>query len=165
MVIYLKRTVLWVAVLELSILNLQIEPPAQDSDQGLSWDQHRHVNAGPNRTEAMNQQNIDLVLAVLKKHHIDCLDLTGGAPELNPLFKYLVSTARDLGARVIDRCNLTILSQPAQEDLATFLAEHQVEITASLPCYSEANVDKQRGKGVFERSIEGLQTLSALGYG
>lgn len=113
----------------------------------------------------MNQQNIDLVLAVLKKHHIDCLDLTGGAPELNPLFKSLVSTARDLGARVIDRCNLTILSQPAQEDLATFLAEHQVEITASLPCYSEANVDKQRGKGVFERSIEGLQTLSALGYG
>jgi radical SAM/Cys-rich protein len=127
--------------------------------------QHCHVNAGPNRTEAMNQENIDLVLAVLKKHHIECLDLTGGAPELNPLFKYLVSAARELGVRVIDRCNLTILSEPDQEGLAIFLAEHQVEVTASLPCYSEANVDKQRGKGVFERSIDGLQTLNALGYG
>lgn len=113
----------------------------------------------------MNQQNIDLVLVILKKHHIDCLDLTGGAPELNPLFKYLVSAARDLDVRVIDRCNLTILSEPGQEDLANFLAKHQVEITASLSCYSEANLDKQRGKGVFERSIQGLQTLNALGYG
>ncbi len=127
--------------------------------------QHCHVNAGPNRTEMMSRETIDSVLAVLKKHGIKCLDLTGGAPELNPEFRYLVSAARALGVDVIDRCNLTILSEPGQESLAVFLAEHKVQIIASLPCYSEANVDQQRGQGVFERSINGLQVFNALGYG
>ena len=93
------------------------------------------------------------------------LDLTGGAPELNTEFRRLVTAARNMGVRVIDRCNLTILEEPGQEDLAQFLAEQQVEVTASLPCYSEDNVDKQRGKGVFDKSIRGLQALNALGYG
>lgn len=127
--------------------------------------QHCHVNAGPNRTEMMSRQTIDQVLAVLKTQGIETLDLTGGAPELNENFQYIVLAARKLGVRVIDRCNLTILSEPGQEELAVFLAQHQVEVTASLPCYSEENVDQQRGKGVFERSIDGLKVLNALGYG
>ena len=127
--------------------------------------QHCHVNAGPNRTELMDKEAIDLVLKVLDKHQIELLDLTGGAPEMNPLFKYLVKGARERGVTVMDRCNLTILSEPGYEDLAEFLAEHQVQVTASMPCYSPANVDKQRGQGVFDRSISGLQVLNQLGYG
>ena len=127
--------------------------------------QHCHVNAGPNRTEIMGDETIDLVLAVLKKHQIQLLDLTGGAPEMNPHFKTLVAEARALGVTVMDRCNLTILSEPGYEGLAKFLADNQVQITASMPCYSPANVDKQRGQGVFDRSIDGLQTLNRLGYG
>lgn len=126
---------------------------------------HCHVGAGPNRTEMMDAATIDAVLAVLARRHIQTLDLTGGAPELNDGFRSLVVRARALGVRVIDRCNLTILSEPGQEGLAEFLAAHQVEVTASLPCYSPANVDRQRGDGVFDRSIAGLQQLNALGYG
>ena len=126
---------------------------------------HCHVNAGPKRTEQMDKANIDLVIEILKQHSVQTLDLTGGAPEMMPHFRYLVKAARDLGVTVIDRCNLTILNEPGQEDLAQFLAENQVEVVASLPCYSEQNVDAQRGKGVFESSIEGLQKLNALGYG
>jgi len=127
--------------------------------------QHCHVNAGPTRTELMDQDTIDLVLQVLDKHSVELLDLTGGAPEMNPRFRQLVAGARARGVSVMDRCNLTILSEPGHEDLAEFLAQHQVQITASMPCYSAANVDKQRGQGVFDRSISGLQRLNALGYG
>jgi radical SAM/Cys-rich protein len=126
---------------------------------------HCHVGAGPNRTEMMDAATVESVLAVLARRQIQTLDLTGGAPELNSEFRSLVARARALGVRVIDRCNLTILSEPGQEDLAEFLAAHQVEVTASLPCYSPANVDRQRGDGVFERSIAGLKQLNALGYG
>ena len=126
---------------------------------------HCHVDASPHRKELMSLENIELVLEVLKKRKISLLDLTGGAPEMNPHFKTLVKGARALGVRVIDRCNLTILEEPGYEDLASFLAEQGVEVTASLPCYLEDNVDKQRGKGVFDSSIRGLQALNALGYG
>jgi radical SAM/Cys-rich protein len=126
---------------------------------------HCHVNAGPNRTEMMDGDTVDLVLQVLRRRGIKMLDLTGGAPELNAHFRRLVHAARALGVAVIDRCNLTILSEPGQDDLAQFLADEQVEIVASLPCYSAANVDRQRGDGVFDRSIAALQALNALGYG
>ena len=126
---------------------------------------HCHVNAGPNRTEMMDAVTVQLIVEVLNARQLDTLDLTGGAPELNEHFRSLVRQARALGVRVIDRCNLTILSEPGQADLAAFLAEHGVEVTASLPCYSPANVDRQRGDGVFDRSIAGLQALNALGYG
>jgi radical SAM/Cys-rich protein len=125
---------------------------------------HCHVAAGPNRTESMDADTAALVLEVMRARRITTLDLTGGAPELNPHFRHLVRGARALGARVIDRCNLTILSEPGQEDLAAFLADEGVEVTASLPCYSAANVDRQRGDGVFGRSIAGLRRLNALGY-
>ena len=127
--------------------------------------QHCHVNAGPNRTELMDGETVDLVLQVLDKHRVSLLDLTGGAPEMNPHFRDLVAGARARGVTVMDRCNLTILSEPGYEDLAEFLAANQVQITASMPCYSPANVDKQRGQGVFDRSISGLQALNRLGYG
>lgn len=126
---------------------------------------HCHVNAGPKRKELMSNETIELVLAVLKQRNIQTLDLTGGAPELNPHFRYLVTEARQLGVEVIDRCNLTVLNEPGQEDLAAFLAEQQVSVVASLPCYTQDNVDAQRGKGVFGRSIEALQGLNALGFG
>jgi radical SAM/Cys-rich protein len=113
----------------------------------------------------MDAEHAALVLQVLKDRQLATLDLTGGAPELSPYFRELVRGARALGVRVIDRCNLTILSEPGQADLAAFLAEQGVEVTASLPCYSPANVDRQRGDGVFDRSIAGLQQLNALGYG
>lgn len=126
---------------------------------------HCHVAASPQRTEMMDAEHAALVLQVLRARGVGTLDLTGGAPELSPHFRGLVSGARALGVRVIDRCNLTILSEPGQEDLAQFLADNGVEVTASLPCYSPANVDRQRGDGVFERSIAGLRQLNALGYG
>jgi radical SAM/Cys-rich protein len=126
---------------------------------------HCHVNAGPNRTEMMDEDTVFQVLEVLEKRRLTTLDLTGGAPELSQHFRMLASRARALGVRVIDRCNLTILSEPGQEDLARFLADQGVEVTASLPCYSRYNVDRQRGDGVFERSIGGLAALNALGYG
>jgi radical SAM/Cys-rich protein len=126
---------------------------------------HCHVNAGPHRTEQMGGEVIEHVLDVLERRGIPTLDITGGAPELNPHFRRLVRRARALGVHVIDRCNLTILDVPGQEDLAEFLAGEQVEITASMPCYLEDNVDRQRGKGVFDASIRALQRLNALGYG
>lgn len=126
---------------------------------------HCHVNAGPKRTEMMNRETIDLVIACLRTGQVGTLDLTGGAPELNPHFRDLVGAARELGVHVMDRCNLSILSEPGQEGLAAFLAAQGVEVVASLPCYLEENVDAQRGKGVFAASIRGLRQLNALGYG
>jgi radical SAM/Cys-rich protein len=126
---------------------------------------HCHVNAGPTRTEMMSDHTLEEVLAYLQVTRVPTLDITGGAPELHPRFRHLVDAARDLDVRVIDRCNLTILEQPGQEGLAEFLAARQVEITASLPCYLEDNVDAQRGSGVFAASIRGLRRLNALGYG
>src|SRR5580692_4865800 len=126
---------------------------------------HCHVGASPQRTEEMAGETADLVLAVLERRRIATLDITGGAPELNRHFRRLVGAARALGVRVMDRCNLTILETPGQEDLAAFLRSQQVEVVASLPCYLENNVDRQRGKGVFETSIRALRRLNALGYG
>jgi radical SAM/Cys-rich protein len=126
---------------------------------------HCHVNAGPQRTEQMDLETVDQVLALLADLGLQTLDLTGGAPELNPHFRYLVRSARTSGVRVIDRCNLTVLLEPGQEDLAAFLAEQQVEISASLPCYLQDNVEAQRGKGVYDASIQALRQLNALGYG
>ena len=126
---------------------------------------HCHVNAGPSRSEMMAGATLALIPAVLAARGIACLDLTGGAPELHPQFRELVLAVRRQGVRVIDRCNLTILQEPGQEDLADFLADQGVEVVASLPCYLQANVDRQRGDGVFERSIAGLRQLNALGYG
>ena len=126
---------------------------------------HCHVNAGPSRTEMMSRATIGDALAFLGLSGVRTLDLTGGAPELHPNFRELVERARELGVRVIDRCNLTILEEPGQEDLAVFLERNQVEITASLPCYTEELVDRQRGKGVYKKSIRALKRLNALGYG
>ncbi|MEO3690413.1 arsenosugar biosynthesis radical SAM (seleno)protein ArsS [Roseateles paludis] len=126
---------------------------------------HCHVAASPQRTEMMDAETVDLVIEVLVARRVALLDLTGGAPEMNPHFRRLVEAARARGVRVIDRCNLTILSEPGYEDLADFLAAQGVEVTASLPCYSAERVDRQRGDGVFDRSISGLQRLNALGYG
>ena len=125
---------------------------------------HCHVNAGPTRTESMTRQTADQVLEYLAASGAATLDLTGGAPELNPHFRDLVRGARALGARVIDRCNLTVLFEPGQEGLAEFLAEERVEIVASLPCYTPELVDRQRGKGVYEMSIAAIRKLNALGY-
>lgn len=126
---------------------------------------HCHVNAGPNRTEEMSAQTIELILDYCRSNDVRSLDLTGGAPELNPGFRYLVTTARELGLHVIDRCNLTILNEPGQQDLHAFLAAHRVEVIASLPCYLQKNVDTQRGKGVYENSIAAIKKLNAAGYG
>jgi radical SAM/Cys-rich protein len=127
---------------------------------------HCHVDAGPKRTELMDEDTIAQVLAFLRAQpQVRTLDLTGGAPEMNPHFRYLVEEATALGVRVIDRCNLTILEEPGYADLAEFLAAQQVEITASLPCYLEDNVNRQRGRGVFQASIRALHRLNALGYG
>ncbi len=126
---------------------------------------HCHVNAGPNRTEMMDAETLALIPNVLKMRDIRTLDLTGGAPELHEGFRDLVRAASALDVKVIDRCNLTILYEAGQETLAEFLAEYRVEIVASLPCYSLENVDRQRGAGVFDKSIAALQKLNALGYG
>jgi radical SAM/Cys-rich protein len=128
---------------------------------------HCHVNAGPARTEIMTRDTIDRIVDWLALTDIGTVDITGGAPELNPHFRYLVERVKVLSPsrHVIDRCNLTILFEPAQEHLAEFLAAHQVEIVASLPCYSSDNVNAQRGDGVFDKSIAGLQKLNELGYG
>ena len=124
---------------------------------------HCHVDASPHRTEEMPAEIADLALAFLERQRIPTLDITGGAPELNPNFRRVVTQARARGVHVMDRCNLTILD--AQDDLASFLAREQVEVVASMPCYQEDNVDRQRGRGVFESSIRGLQRLNAQGYG
>lgn len=127
---------------------------------------HCHVEAGPNRTELMAAETAEECLAFLDSAPtVHTLDITGGAPEMAPVFRRLVREGRRRGLRVIDRCNLTILAEPGHEDLAAFLADQGVDIVASLPCYSEGNVDKQRGGGVFGRSIEGLRILNRMGYG
>jgi radical SAM/Cys-rich protein len=126
---------------------------------------HCHVNAGPTRTEMMSREIVEEVLDFLPRAKIRTLDITGGAPELHPQFRELVSRARAMGAHVMDRCNLTILEEPGQEDLAEFLAANEVEVIASLPCYTEELVDRQRGKGVYDKSIRALRRLNALGYG
>ena len=126
---------------------------------------HCHVNSSPKRKEAMDSETIEQLLRLIDKYSIQILDITGGAPELHPLFRHLVTQARLKDVNVIDRCNLTILLEKGQEDTAEFLAENKVEIVASLPCYLEDNVDKQRGGGVFVKSIEALKILNQLGYG
>jgi radical SAM/Cys-rich protein len=126
---------------------------------------HCHVNAGPKRKEAMTRETAELVLTYLRQSGAEILDITGGAPELNENFRYLVTEARNLGVHVMDRCNLTILNEPGQEDTAEFLAENKIEVIASLPCYLKQNVDGQRGKDVFDNSIAGIKRLNALGYG
>jgi radical SAM/Cys-rich protein len=126
---------------------------------------HCHVNAGPTRTEEMSGEVADIVLDFVERRRIGTLDITGGAPELNANFRRLVTAARKLGVKVMDRCNLTILQQPGQEDLAEFLAANRVEVVGSMPCYLQDNVERQRGKGVFDGSIRGLRKLNALGFG
>jgi len=126
---------------------------------------HCHVNAGPRRREIMDAATIRAVLDFLAASNTGKLDLTGGAPEMNPHFRKLVRAARGLGVQVMDRCNLTILEEPGYEDMAAFLAANQVEVVASLPCYEEENVNAQRGKGVFGLSIRALKRLNGLGYG
>jgi radical SAM/Cys-rich protein len=127
---------------------------------------HCHVEAGPKRTEAMDGETAARVLWLLERNPaVTTLDLTGGAPELNPHFRELVRGARALGRQVIDRCNLTVFFQPGQEDTPGFLAEQEVKVVASLPCYTAENVEQQRGRHVFARSIEALSLLNRLGYG
>ncbi len=127
---------------------------------------HCHVEAGPKRTENMEEPTVDRVIELLENSStIHTVDLTGGAPELNPHFRKLVSAARKNGKKIIDRCNLTVLYEAGQEETAFFLKENEVQITASLPCYSKNNVEKQRGRGVFDKSIEALKLLNSLGYG
>lgn len=126
---------------------------------------HCHVNAGPNRTELMTRETMHTALQFADKYQLEYLDLTGGSPEMNPDFRWLVEKARKQGLHVMDRCNPTILVEPGYEDTAEFLAAQQVEVIASLPCYMEDNVDAQRGKGVFSASIKALKKLNELGYG
>ena len=126
---------------------------------------HCHVNAGPTRKEQMQLETVEAVIEVLRAPQLSTLDITGGAPELNRHFRYLVEAARGMGIQVIDRCNLTILNEPGEETLAAFLAANGVEIVASMPCYLESNVDSQRGDGVYRSSIRALRELNSLGYG
>lgn len=126
---------------------------------------HCHVAAGPTRKELMQRENIEHILEVLETPSVHTLDLTGGAPEMNPMFRELVSAARARGITVIDRCNLTILLEPGYEGTDEFLADNEVQIVASLPCYVEENVDGQRGKGVYNKSMQALKRLNRLGYG
>ncbi len=127
---------------------------------------HCHVEAGPNRTELMTRDTMQRILALVEASpEVRVIDITGGAPELNPDFRFLVKALHRLGRQVIDRCNLTVLFEAGQEDTAEFLADHQVKVVASLPCYSKENVDRQRGQGVFDKSIRALQRLNELGYG
>ena len=126
---------------------------------------HCHVNAGPTRTELMDMETIEIVLKFLAEQNIQTLDMTGGSPEMNPHFKYLVTAARALGVTVMNRCNPTILMEPGYEDLPQFFADNQIVVVASMPCYQEQNVDRQRGKGVYADSIAGLLKLNLVGYG
>ncbi len=126
---------------------------------------HCHVDAGPDRTESMDRATIDACLKVLKSTAIPVLDITGGAPEMHPEFRYLARAARELGRHVIDRCNLTLLTVAGGEELADFLAEQRIEVVASLPHYRAVSTDRQRGDGVFEASIRALQMLNERGYG
>jgi radical SAM/Cys-rich protein len=126
---------------------------------------HCHVESGPNRPELMSREIVDAVLRFLELTNIPTVDITGGAPELNPTFDYLVESAVGLGRHVMDRCNLTVIFEPGKDYLPEFFERHRVELVCSLPCYSEENVDRQRGKGTFELSIRALQMFNNLGYG
>ena len=126
---------------------------------------HCHVDAGPDRTESMSRETAELCIAALAQTDIPTVDITGGAPELNPNFRWLVEQARALGRHVMDRCNLSILQIPSQSDLAEFLAAHCVEVIASLPYYRASQTDAQRGEGIFDKSIDALRLLNQLGYG
>jgi len=126
---------------------------------------HCHVESGPTRKEMMSRENVDALLRFLARTGIPTLDITGGAPELHPEFAYLVASARELGRQVMDRCNLTVIFEPGMEYLPEFFKRNEVELICSLPCYSEENVDKQRGKGTFDASIRALQRLNEIGYG
>ncbi len=126
---------------------------------------HCHVEAGPKRSEKMRPEVRERIIAWMQQHRPRTVDLTGGAPELIGGFRELVTAAEGIGAEIIDRCNLAVLQEPRQEDLADFLARHRVHVVASMPCYLHENVDKQRGKGVYDRSIQGLRQLNAVGYG
>lgn len=126
---------------------------------------HCHVEAGPKRTERMSEQVRERIVTWMRRHRPAIIDLTGGAPELIPGFRELVIAGRGIGSEVIDRCNLAVLQEPGQEDLADFLASHRVHVVASMPCYLASNVDKQRGRGTYDRSIQGLRQLNAVGYG
>ena len=126
---------------------------------------HCHVNAGPKRTEVMTWETIKQLITFIESSSIKTLDLTGGAPELNPHFRDFVSAARQRGLEVIDRCNLTVLFEPDQQDTAQFLADNKVKIVASMPCYLKDNVDRQRGDGTFDSSLNALRLLNTLGYG
>ena len=126
---------------------------------------HCHVNAGPNRIEMMDRENVNHVINFAKHNNIKTVDLTGGAPEINKHFRFLIESCTKNNIHVIDRCNLTILNEDGMEDLAEFLSDNKVEIIASLPCYKEENVDNQRGKGIFKSSIKALKKLNSLGYG
>jgi len=126
---------------------------------------HCHVEAGPNRTEMISRETLENCLGILENTRIPAVDLTGGAPEMNPHFRWFVSELRKLGRQILVRCNLTILQEPGQEDLPEFYADNQVEVIASLPYYLERNVDGQRGKGIFEKSIAALKRLNRIGYG
>jgi radical SAM/Cys-rich protein len=125
---------------------------------------HCHVDAGPDRREIMTQETAEQCVAAIERSGARTVDITGGAPELHTVFRYLVKEARRLGCHVIDRCNLTVLSLQSQADLAEFLAEHEVEVVASLPYFQARQTDAQRGSGVFDKSIEALRRLNALGY-
>ena len=144
---------------ELKILQINV---GKQCNQTCS---HCHVDAGPDRPEVMSEETVDACLSVLEKTDIGTFDITGGAPELHPSFRRMVETARGLGRRVIDRCNLTILQVPAYRDLGEFLATNQVEVVASLPATNLKQTDSQRGRGVFESSIDALRSLNELGYG
>ena len=126
---------------------------------------HCHVNAGPKRKEMMNKKTIDNVIDFAVNNNIETVDLTGGAPEINKHFKYMVKKLRQHDIHIIDRCNLTILNEDGMEDLPSFFVKHKIEIIASLPCYIKKNVDRQRGKGVFDESIKILRLLNDIGYG
>ena len=126
---------------------------------------HCHVESGPNRTELMSRETVDAVLGFLGRTNIPTVDITGGAPELNPVFDYLVESAVGLGRHVMDRCNLTVIFEPGKDYLPEFFKRHRAELVCSLPCYSEENVDRQRGKGTFELSVRALQIFNELGYG
>jgi len=143
-----------------SVTTLQVNLGYRCNQQCL----HCHVNAGPNRKEIMSSQTIEIIKQFVREKRPQTLDLTGGAPELHPQFCELTEFARNLGVKVIDRCNLTVLFEPELDDLAGFLARNQVEVIASLPCYLEENVDRQRGKGVFNKSIEAIRLLNQMGY-
>jgi radical SAM/Cys-rich protein len=126
---------------------------------------HCHVDAGPDRRETMDRKTAELCIQALCRTDIPTVDITGGAPELNPNFRWLVQQSRSLGRHVMDRCNLSVLLLPSQQDLGEFLADHKVEVIASLPYFRASQTDAQRGEGVFEKSIQALQLLNRLGYG